>query len=213
MKQKRRWNRNTLEPAPQPPQPPPASHSKTTILKLMMSGLIGYGKIQIHGDGPKLNWGVCNEEADPKEINKVVCDYQAVGVPNAEIEAVMMMEIEREWVETMQLIRELLPYARIEGVPTVELTAAGLEAERARLLIPQGGYLAMKASKKYQKGIKLDEVHEKLLAEAKGVPGQEYLVSGCEKDILWRTVQRFEMQWWTFALMEKGEIYIYIDIY
>jgi hypothetical protein len=101
-----------------------------------MTGLIGYGKIRIHGDGPKLNWGMCNEEADEKEIDEVVRDYQAVGVPNAEIEGVMRMEIEREWVETMQLFRELSPYARIESVPTVELTVAGLEAEKAGLLIP-----------------------------------------------------------------------------
>jgi hypothetical protein len=72
---KRRWNRNTLEPAPPPPPPPPASCSKSTILKLMMTGLIGYGKIWMHGDGPKLNWGVCNEEADLKEIEELVCDY------------------------------------------------------------------------------------------------------------------------------------------
>jgi hypothetical protein len=131
-----------------------------------------------------------------------------VGVPNAEIEAVMTMEIEREWVDMTRLIRELSPYARIESVPTVELTAAGLEAEKVGLLIPQGGYLAMKVSEKYRKGIESDKVHEQLLAEAKGVPGQEYVVSGCEKDIFWQTVQWFKMQWWMFALMEKGEIYI-----
>jgi hypothetical protein len=128
-----------------------------------------------------------------------------VGVPNAEIEAVMMMEIEREWVDTTQQIRELFPYVRIESV----LTAAGLEAKKVGLLIPPGGYLAMKASKKHRKGIESDEVHEKLLAEAKGVYGQEYVVSGCETDIFRRTVQWFKMQWWMFALMEKGETYIY----
>jgi hypothetical protein len=70
----------------------------------------------------------------------------------------------------------------------------------------------MKASKKYWKGIESDEVHEKVLAEAKGVAGQEYLVSGCENDIKWRTMQQWKTQWWMFALMEKGEIYVYIDI-
>jgi hypothetical protein len=97
-------------------------------------------------------------------------------------------------METIQLFRELSPYARIESVPTVELTEAGWEAEKAGLLIPQGGYLAMKASEKYRKGIELDEVHKKVLAEAKGVPGQEYLVSGCEKDILWRRMQQWKTQ-------------------
>jgi hypothetical protein len=177
-----------------------------------MTGLIGHGKIRIHGDGPKLNWGMCNEEADGKEIDKVVSNYRAVGLPNAKIEGVMRMEIERKWVETTQLHRELSPFARIESVPTMELTTVGREAEKAGLLIPQVGYLAMKASEKYWKGIKSDEVYEKLLAAAKGVAGQEYLVSGFENDIKWRTMQRWKTQWWTFALMEKGDIYIYIYI-
>jgi hypothetical protein len=128
------------------------------------------------------------------------------------MEGVMRMEIEREWVETTQLYRELSPFARIESVPTVELTAAGQEAERAGLLILQGGYLAMKASEKYWKGIESDEVLEKLLAEAQGVAEQEYLVSGCENDIKWQKIQQWKMQWWTFVLMEKREIYIYTDI-
>jgi hypothetical protein len=156
---------------------------------------------------------MCNEEAEEKEIDEVVSNYRAVGFPNAEIEGVMRMEIEREWVETTQLYRELSPFVRIESVPMVELMAAGREAERAGLLIPQGGYLAMKASEKYQKGIESDKVLEKLLAKAKGVPGEKYLVSGCENDIKWWKIQRWKMQWWTFALMEKGEIYIYILIY
>ena len=177
-----------------------------------MTRLIGYGKLRIHGDGPKLNWGMCNEEASEKEIDEVFSDYRAVGLPNAEMEGVMRMEIEREWVETTQLYGELSPFASIESVPTVELTAAGWEAERAGLLIPQGGYLAMKASEKYRKGIECDEEIEKLLAEAQGVAGEEYLVSGCENHIKWWKIQRWKTQWWTFALMEKGEIYIYTDI-
>jgi hypothetical protein len=40
-----------------------------------MTGLIGYGKIRIHGDGPKLNWGMYNEEVEEEEIDKVVSDY------------------------------------------------------------------------------------------------------------------------------------------
>jgi hypothetical protein len=99
-----------------------------------------------------------------------------------------------EWTQHSYVIRELSPYTRIESVLTVELTVAGLEAEKMGLLILQGGYLVMKASEKYWKGIELDEVHEKLLAEVKGVPGQEYVVSGCEKDIFWWTVQQFKMQ-------------------
>jgi hypothetical protein len=175
-----------------------------------MTGLIGYGKIRIHGDGPKLNWGICNEEASEKEIDEVFSDYRAVGLPNVEMEGVMRMEIEREWVETTQLYGELSPFASIESVLTVELTAAGREAERAGLLIPQRGYLAMKASEKYRKGIESDEELEKLLAEAQGVAGEEYLVSGFENHIKWRKIQRWKTQWWTFALMENGEIYIYI---
>jgi hypothetical protein len=129
------------------------------------------------------------------------------------MEGVMRMEIERGWVEMTQLYRELSPFASIESVPTVELTAAGREAERAGLLLPQGGYLAMKVSEKYRKGIESDEELEKLLAEVQGVAGQEYLVSGCENDIKWQKIQRWKTQWWTFALMEKGDIYIYILIY
>jgi hypothetical protein len=116
-------------------------------------------------------------------------------VLNAEIDEVIKMEIEREWVDTTQLFREPLKYVRIENVLTVEFTAAGLAAEKVGLLIPQGGYLVIKVSGKYQKGIESDKVQEKLLAEAKGVPGQEYLVSGSVKDIFWRMVQRLKTQW------------------
>jgi hypothetical protein len=96
---------------------------------------------------------------------------------------------------------------RVEPKPWQSL--AGLAAEKVGLLIPQGGYLVIKVSEKYQKGIGSDKVQEKLLAEAKGVHVHEYLVSGSVKDIFWRMVQRFKMQWWMFALMEKGETYIY----